>query len=246
MYNIGIFGGIIIRPYRDENFLKEYAYCYHCGKEHRHHWYRLENNKNKYLNTCEHWRIEDQYYFVKLTRSEKESRLNDFFLLDNELCISVCEGCGVELPWQSEQNIHAPVTLIAPPDRNVPVESKLNYNEARKIYKSSSRGAATLLRIAIESLLVHLNLGLSSADLSSMVKELSEKKKANLIDCPEHIINGLLRTCLSEKGKYSAREMRGKENSEDVQILFQLVNEITEEFINRGRRIELFNAILKK
>ena len=238
-------GGVIIfiRQHRDENFLKEYAYCYCCEKKHRHRWYRLENNKDRDKNLEENWGLEDEYYFVYLNKSERETRLSDLFLLHNELCISVCGGCGIELPWQSEENIHAPASLMAPPDREVPVESKIDYNEARKIYKSSSRGAAVLLRVAIEKLLIHLNLGLSSRNLTAMVKELSEKN-AGGIECPEHIINGLLKTCVSERENNSAREINESESSETVGILFKLVNEITEEFIKRKKRIDNFNQDL--
>lgn len=230
-----------IRHYADENFAEKYAFCYHCGREQKHDWYRLANNKKRDKDLEENWGVEDQYYFVKLTDEEMKSRVYDIILVDVELHLSVCAGCGIELAWQNDKNLCPPFTLISPPDREVPLDVKADYNEARKIYKYSSRGAATLLRIALEKLLIHLKLGSSSADLSSMVNELSQKKKANLVECPDHIIAGLVRTCVSEKGTYSTKAINEIENPKDVEILFHLINEITEEFIKKKRRIDFFN-----
>jgi hypothetical protein len=70
--------------------------------------------------------------------------------------ISVCTHCWKHSIWQSKKLIF-PNTGTSPlPNDDMPTDIKADYNEARAILNLSPRGAAALLRLAIQKLCKHL------------------------------------------------------------------------------------------
>lgn len=72
------------------------------------------------------------------------------------LKISVCENCGENCVWVTNQYVYPDRGNAPRPNPDMPPEVQENYEEAARIYTKSPRGAAALLRLAIQKLMVHL------------------------------------------------------------------------------------------
>jgi hypothetical protein len=87
--------------------------------------------------------------------------------------ISCCENCKKNCIWMFDEYIY-PNTNGAPrPNSDMPEDVKIDYIEAAEIYTQSPRGAAALLRLAIQKLMVSLGeLGENiNHDIASLVKK---------------------------------------------------------------------------
>jgi hypothetical protein len=74
----------------------------------------------------------------------------------NSFAVSHCQKCNAFTIWKDGILIY-PQTYIAPlPTSDMPEDVKSDYEEARAIFAQSSRGAAALLRLAIQKLVISL------------------------------------------------------------------------------------------
>jgi hypothetical protein len=86
---------------------------------------------------------------------------------------SVCFCCGEEAFWYEDTMLH-PATVNAPmPSADLPEDLKPDYLEARLIVNASPRGAAALLRLVLQKLLVHL--GESGENINTDIGSLAKK-----------------------------------------------------------------------
>jgi len=78
----------------------------------------------------------------------------------NQIAFAVCEHCGKYSIWRFSKDTSSmiyPNSGIAPlPNVDMPEDVKRDFEEARSIVNISPRGAAALLRLAIQKLCVHL------------------------------------------------------------------------------------------
>lgn len=72
------------------------------------------------------------------------------------LAISRCGHCGQNCLWVNQQHVFPEFSLAPPPNADMPTEVKADYDEAASICQASPRGAAALLRLAVQKLMVHL------------------------------------------------------------------------------------------
>lgn len=72
------------------------------------------------------------------------------------LKITRCENCGSNCLWVGETYIFPDKGDAPRPNPDMPPEVHDDYEEAARIYMKSPRGAAALLRLAIQKLMVHL------------------------------------------------------------------------------------------
>lgn len=186
----------------------------------------------------------DKFIFKRMSSHETRESLEDVIPILISLCISVCRNCGKYLVWLNGQIVYSPIIEINHPHPKLPTLSKDLYNEARKIYKSSSRSAAALLRLSIEELLINLDLDINKGTLPSMILQLSEKHRTGEIEYPNYIIDGLSQTCALKNANLSSGSINLNETKETALLLFRLVNEIAEELIERKERIKEFSRDL--
>ena len=66
--------------------------------------------------------------------------------------ITVCNSCHQIAFWDKEKLVHPKFNSAPPPNQDMPEVVKIDFEEARIIYKESPRGAAALLRLALEKL----------------------------------------------------------------------------------------------
>ena len=91
------------------------------------------------------------------------------------LTISACERCNRFALWDNKKRtLIYPQMYVAPlPATDMPEDVKGDYEEARSIFSQSSRGAAALLRLAIQKLVIAL--GESGDDLNKSIGNLVKK-----------------------------------------------------------------------
>jgi hypothetical protein len=90
-----------------------------------------------------------------------------------ELELSRCDRCHTNAVWVAKMLIY-PLGSSAPlPNPDLPTDIGTDYNEARDILQRSPRGAAALLRLAIQKLCQHL--GESGKDLNQDIGNLVKK-----------------------------------------------------------------------
>lgn len=78
------------------------------------------------------------------------------FIEQVPLRISRCEHCNGNCLWIADTYVFPDRGNAPQPNRDMPSEVKNDYEEAARIYTKSPRGAAALLRLAIQKLMVHL------------------------------------------------------------------------------------------
>ncbi|HLO46712.1 MAG TPA: DUF4145 domain-containing protein [Leadbetterella sp.] len=81
--------------------------------------------------------------------------------------ISICNSCYEISFWKDEKLIYPTINSAPFPNKDMPEDVKIDFEEARKICYDSSRGAAALLRLAMEKLCKYL--GKKNNDLNTNI-----------------------------------------------------------------------------
>ena len=142
---------------------------------------------------------------------------------------SICRHCKQPSYWFDGRLFHPP-SGGPPPNPDLDPEIVEDYNEARTILNSSPRGAAALLRLCIQKLMVQLgekgeNL---NHDIASLVKQGLSVKIQQALDIVRVIGNNAV-----HPGKLDI-----KDDLDTAMSLFGLVNQIAESMISEPKRIE--------
>ena len=74
------------------------------------------------------------------------------------LRVSICENCSKNCVWWNESLIYPQTGQAPPPNPDMPEDVLADYSEAARIGSQSPRGAAALLRLALQKLMVDLGL----------------------------------------------------------------------------------------
>jgi len=152
-----------------------------------------------------------------------------------------CSHCNELSGWQgttwSEADGHTQGVLIIPngsvaplPHVDMPEEVKVDYIEARNIVNNSPRGAAALLRLAVQKLCVEL--GETSGNINTDIGSLVEK------GLPVGIQRALDVVRVVGNNSVHPGELSGEDIAEVAISLFELVNVIVEDRIARPKELE--------
>ena len=108
--------------------------------------------------TCPHCGVLARHYKwgFNLDMPNNQALYQEPNILAAPLKISVCENCGANCLWVGEQYVHPDRGNAPRQNPDMPSEVQADYEEAARIYNKSPRGAAALLRLAIQKLMVHL------------------------------------------------------------------------------------------
>ena len=161
--------------------------------------------------------------------------------LDNGLHIGSCTHCQGRVVWfvdNTNRYMLWPIGMAnAPlPHEDMPEDVKADYIESRNICTLSSRGAAALLRLAIQKLCKHLGESGENinADIGSMVKK----------GLPVQIQQALDVVRVTGNNAVHPGELRVEDNPEIATALFGLINLIVDNRIAEPKRIEaLYTAL---
>ncbi len=126
--------------------------------------------------------------------------------------------------------IHPAITTAPLPNPDLPQEVKDDYEEARAISSKSPRGAAALLRLAIQKLVG--NLGGKGEDLNTDIGELVKEGLAQKVQMALDIVRVIGNNAV-HPGQIDVRD-----NPRIVESLFGLVNIIADTMISQPDEID--------
>jgi hypothetical protein len=141
--------------------------------------------------------------------------------------VSRCYTCGDVSIWLHDRLLYPPAMTAQPPNVDLSEVVRRDYDEARRILDLSPRGAAALLRLAIEKICIEL--GAKGKDINEQIAELVAQglptQVQQALDAVRVIGNEAV-----HPGKIDLRDDR-----ETVNKLFRLVNAIAEDRITRPK-----------
>lgn len=152
------------------------------------------------------------------------------------LSASICARCGNFALWKEEQLFYPPIYVAPLPATDMPEKVKEDYEEARSIFSQSSRGAAALLRLAIQKLVIAL--GESGDNLNASIGNLVKKGlRADIqkaLDVVRVVGNNAVHPGVLDV----------KDNPDMALSLFKLTNLIVEDMITKPKEVaELYEAL---
>ena len=153
-------------------------------------------------------------------------------LEDTRACL--CEYCARVSIWQNGRMV-SPLASFAPPaNPDLPAEVQEDYTEASTISSLSPRGAAALLRLAIQKLCKHL--GEPGKDINSDIASLVKK------GLPVQIQQALDIVRVVGNESVHPGQLDLKDDTETVNSLFKLINLIAETMITQPKHVAAMYA----
>lgn len=151
------------------------------------------------------------------------------------LHLSRCFVCRRTAAWISDKLVFPTVEYIARANDDLPDDVKADFLEAAQIAQISPRGAAALLRLALEKLCRHLGkTGKIDKMIADLVVDGLHIKVQQALDVVRVIGNEAV-----HPGTIDLRD-----DQATVQSLFRLLNIIAETMITEQRKVaELFNGL---
>jgi hypothetical protein len=149
---------------------------------------------------------------------------------NDEFVLSKCNSCGEPTIWHGQSMIYPLHATAELPCEDLPAEIQRDFEEARRIANLSPRGAAALLRLALQKLCVHLgepgkNI---NSDVASLVTKGLPSKVQQALDSVRVIGNEAVHPGTLDL----------KDDQETVQKLFRLINFIAHKMITEPREID--------
>jgi hypothetical protein len=153
----------------------------------------------------------------------------------NVVRISFCEHCQEICLWYYDKMVYPNRGNAPVPNPDMPEDVKKDYEEAASVYTQSPRGAAALLRLAIQKL--SLNLGGKGKNINEDIKELVKK------GLPEQVQKSL--DIVRVIGNNAVHP--GQIDVDDTEVagkLFVLLNLITDYMVSMPKKVDAMFADL--
>jgi Domain of unknown function (DUF4145) len=144
--------------------------------------------------------------------------------------ISVCQHCGKTAVWVEEGMVYPDVNLAPPPNPDLPNNIQSDYDEAGAILSRSPRGAAGLLRLAIQKLCVEL--GQPGKNINDDIAALVQK------GLPAGVQQALDSVRVIGNEAVHPGQIDFSDTPEVATTLFSLINFICEKMISDPKTIE--------
>ncbi len=182
---------------------------------------------------CTIWAHQNWYFGTTATTSQRGGGGTRSL---PSISASVCARCNHFALWRDKQLLY-PQTYVTPrPTADMPPDVKDDYEEAQAIFSQSPRGAAALLRLAIQKLVIAL--GESGDDLNKDIGNLVKKGLPKLIQKSLDIVRVVGNNAV-HPGLIDVED-----NPEVAGKLFGLVNLIVETMISQPKKVsELYEAL---
>lgn len=150
--------------------------------------------------------------------------------------VSRCAHCAAPSLWKGLALVHPALSTAPLPNADLPEDIKVDYEEARAILPVSPRGAAALLRLAIQKLCKHLGEPGKNidADIAALVKKGLPQTLQQAMDTLRVVGNESV-----HPGELDVRDDPVLANG-----LFRLVNIIAEKLISEQKEIaQLYSTL---
>lgn len=156
--------------------------------------------------------------------------------LDPGVSVSYCEKCNKYALWRGVLLLYPPEYVSPIASIDMPEDVKTDYEEARSIYSNSPRGAAALLRLAIQKLVI--NLGEKGKNLNEDIGNLVKRGLPELVQQALDIVRVIGNNAV-HPGQIDIND-----KPETALKLFDLVNMIVEQMITQPQKVkELYDSL---
>lgn len=153
---------------------------------------------------------------------------------DDRYLLANCSRCNNASIWLDGNMVFPLVSTAALPNQDMPEDVRKDYEEARKIVAVSPRGAAALLRLAIQKLCFHL--GEKGKNINDDIASLVKK------GLPESLQKALDSVRVVGNNAVHPGQLDFDDNTNIAQRLFGVVNFICENRITQPKMInELYD-----
>lgn len=155
---------------------------------------------------------------------------NEDYGANENFAICRCTRCGKFSFWIDKEMAFPKALTSPPPNPDLPEDIKADYEEARSILSGSPRGAAALLRLAIQKLCKHLGESGKNIndDIAALVGKGLSPKVQQALDIVRVVGNNAV-----HPGQIDLKDNRDVANS-----LFGLVNLIADVMITQPKHVE--------
>jgi hypothetical protein len=149
---------------------------------------------------------------------------------------TTCAHCGKGAIWFNKIMIYPDFEGIQPPNQDLSNDIQSDYQEAASILQKSPRGAAALLRLAIQKLCGEL--GEKGKNINDDIKNLVTK------GLPSAVQKSLDAVRVIGNDAVHPGQIDLKDNIETAKVLFKLVNIIAEKMITEPKEVEeIYNSL---
>jgi len=154
----------------------------------------------------------------------------------DELSASLCHHCKETTVWVDDRILHPAASTAPSPTDDMPTELAADYHEAADIVDRSPRGAAALLRLVVQKLMVELGEKGKNIndDIASLVKKGLRVELQEALDVLRVVGNSAV-----HPGKLDLKDDR-----DTALRLFEVINLIVETLITQPKRVKELYAKL--
>lgn len=160
--------------------------------------------------------------FFEMQSTYVDCRLHNVF-------VSQCYTCGGIAIWIHDRMIYPTARSGVEPSADLPADVLIDYREAQTIVQQSARGAAALLRLAVQKLCV--DLGEPGKNIDTDIASLVAKGLDPIVQAALDTVRVIGNEAV-HPGQMDLRD-----DPETVDELFHLINFIVDQMITRPRRV---------
>lgn len=223
--------------------------CPHCGAYTSQHWFQLHAKKKDNTPNIETQGLENSLKKDKEIGEETRENLlawcknintgkvflennsnAPYTLLTYNLHLSQCYNCNKIAVWIHDKLLFPPEKAGPSPNLDIPEDIIGDYEEARSILNLSPRGAAALLRLAIQKLCVHL--GEKGKKIDDDIANLVSKGLNPLVQKSLDIVRVIGNEAV-HPGTINLNDDR-----DTAEELFGLINLIAEQMISTPKHVD--------
>jgi hypothetical protein len=151
-------------------------------------------------------------------------------LLVPGLFLATCDHCGQFSIWLNNVMVFPSLSTAPLPNPDLPDEVKRDYEEARDIMARSPRGAAALLRLAVQKFCKHL--GEKGINLNDDIAELVKK------GLPLRVQQALDAVRVIGNNAVHPGQIDITDDLDTATRLFELVNIVCDYMVSQPKRVE--------
>lgn len=225
------------------NYKSNKFMCPHCRVVSQQHWFDANSASAAANSTIEHLFYESRHrmdsyaqtaiaQFIEALKAANDRHMTKF--VPPTFSVATCTSCAEITLWIHREMVYPKTTPSAPPNEDMESAIKSLYNEAGSIVMDSPRGAAALLRLALQHLMVQLgepgrNI---NDDIRSLVTKGLDPKIQKALDLLRVVGNNAVHPGRIDLDDGSSIALK----------LFDILNIIADDMITKPKNVATFYA----